>query len=105
MIMGSNVRTCVACGFLATICGFTLSAGNDRSQPLIPYPSDNWFDVSGCVLCHYSSNQHGARRFRENFKSHEYVKLNEGFVWEKRDPHSFPYKVIVPNESNPIAIR
>jgi serine/threonine protein kinase len=67
-------------------------------------PANTSFDVGGCVMCHYGSDQPGARRFNNNYKSNEYIRHNEYVVWDKQDPHSLAFRVIVP-EKNPLAQR
>jgi hypothetical protein len=103
MTAGFLIRVGVAGGIAAAVAGLSTFASNEPA----PQPPANpaiAFDVAGCVACHSGADQPGARRFRDNFKSHEFVRLNESVVWDRQDPHSLAFKVIVP-EKNPLAAR
>jgi hypothetical protein len=59
-------------------------------------------EVAGCRTCHISADSEGAKSFITDFKSHEFIRLNESKTWFENDPHIRAYEQIMP-EKNPVA--
>lgn len=50
--------------------------------------------VIACVDCHYGSDQGKAKGFVKDYKSNQFVRLDESFTWESKDPHSLGFTVL-----------
>lgn len=60
--------------------------------------------VAGCVLCHYGPTERGAKKFVEDNRSDQFIRLSESKTWEEADPHAVAFDWIKP-EKNPVAKR
>lgn len=60
--------------------------------------------VQNCRTCHISATAEGAASFVTDFKSHEFVRLNESKTWFDNDPHIKAVEQINPAK-NPVAKR
>jgi hypothetical protein len=76
------------------------AGGPNPVAPARPQPkaggtqAETVVDPSGCVACHGSKDQGQASFFIKQFRSDQFVRLNESTTWLKEDPHSRAFAVI-----------
>ena len=58
--------------------------------------------IAECKACHSGPDERGVRDFKNKFKSHEFIRLDESVIWEENDPHGKAFAVLDPT-ANPIA--
>ncbi len=59
-----------------------------------PAPANINPGIAACLGCHKGPDLGSAIRFVKDYKSDEFVRLNESMIWESHDPHSKAFSVL-----------